>query len=380
MDTETPVKPSNASFEKFRAATADIKPEVKPAEVLVQEVPKIASAEPVEHGSQESQTPQPKPVETQSKGLLEGMGKALPKQEFKKQEVISKEENLTLQRKIIEDQSAKIKELEAKGSTPPEDYEELKKNYEFTTKELAKIKIEATPEFQKKYKEPLDKAMGSIERSLLSVKMDDSERSVFKNEFVALVQAPDSPQRTQKLSEMLESVDKLTEKKLISSITDYESTREQRESELKDPTETYNKYREQEEAERKVQAERNFKVIDEVLQKASEKVPFLKKQEGNEPWNAMVEEIGNTARHIWRQPVGSIENQAEIAVMAATAPRLYHGLTMAYAEIERLNTELSQHTQSIPNTVAGGKSSSPSATPKSGVERFKEATKELKAS
>lgn len=315
-----------------------------------------------------AETTQEKPAEPLNKGLLDGLSAIAPP---KPKPESTKEDNLAAQRKIIEEKEARIKELESKSQTLPPDYEELKKNYELTRKELSKIKIEATPEFKKKYAEPLTKAISTIERSLLSVKMEDADRMVFKNEFVALVEAPDSPQRTQKLAEMLESVDKLTEKKLISSITDYEAVREQRESELKDPTETYSKYREQEEAVRKQEAEKVSGVIDEVLAAASEKIPFLKKQEGNEQWNTMVDEIQNAARGIWRNP-SSVQNQAEAAVMAAMTPKLYQGLTVAYAEIERLSAELKQYTDSSPDTKAGGGSSGGGGTGKvmSAVEAF----------
>lgn len=272
--------------------------------------------------------------------LIEGVNKVTaPKSD-------DKETNLANLRKIVEEREKKIKELEEKSKAYPVDYEEIKKNYELVNTELTKVKLEATPEFKKKYSEPLDKAIGTIKRTLATSDANSDE-------FLDLLKQEPSKERNGKIGQLLSEMDEFHRPQVSAAVAEFERVREERNQELANPSETYTQYKKQEEEQVRQQTEKISALIDDVIVNTEKEVEFLKPIEGNDKWNSMVEDIKTNARRAWREPI-SAENQAKITLAGMMAPRLLQFLDFSQKENARLNAELAEYKASTPNIQAGG--------------------------
>jgi hypothetical protein len=349
MPTETAVAPAKPKLNTaFREA-------LKP---VVDDKTK-ASAAPAPEPKKEEVTPTPAaaatttPEPAKDGSTLEAMGQIAAKKADS-----DKETNIANLRKQYEEAQKELASYKAKATELPPEFATLKEEHEWMSKELAKTNLAATPQFKTKYERPLKGAEEAIRKVL-------STTDVKPDEFLSIVQKPESRERTEQLAGILEGLDKYSESKVATLVTQYESTRDARDAELANPSEAFTQYKAQEEAFKEKQKKEYSQLMDSVIEEGASKIPFLQKIEGNEKWNEMVDNIKSSAQKVWNEPI-QMKAQAEITLLGTMAPALYQGLTQAYAEVEKLNAELAQYRKSTPNASAGTTNGAPAGDKKDG--------------
>lgn len=350
--SETEVKPKVSPFKDAfkKAYTADDKPaEVKPVEA-----------------KEVVQAPVEKPVETPINSLGDAFKNAIsPKEEVKPVEATpkehDKEQNISALRKAREEADkratqaeARAKELEGKI---PTDYETIKaertklaEERELLAGELKKFSVQSTPEFKEKFDKPLSIAEQQIEKAVL---VDGGKA----DKVLSLLKQPESKDRNDSLSELMDELSPLGKSKVANAVADYDRIREQRESELSNPDQTLKLNQEAQVKQAQEQRKLWEREMDTVLDEVSSEFPWLKKGE-NASLNTEIDAFQDEARRIFLQPTNT-KQQAQFAARAAMTPRLYKVAMEAYNQIGVLNAELAKARGATPTLEIKNPADSP---------------------
>lgn len=303
-----------------KAATPPVEAPVAPAETA-KAVPPVETAKPLE-------TPL---VADPDAGL-----KALVKPSDKETNMA----NLRQGKEAAEKRAAELETLlrETEGKIP-KDYEQVLKDREDLMRVVESERIEKSPRFQEKYDKPIQTALSSIAKTLANTDADP-------NQIVAIINQPDSKERTKALAEALDGLDRISSGKIAAQLVNIDSLRDARASELSNPRETFSQQKQEQEKQSRVQKEQSNQIIEKTIEKFSQ-LPILKPIEGNEAWNAQVESVKANARNYWMAG-HTVEDMAEVTMAGAMAPLLSKALDFAKAENDRLNAELEEFRAATP--------------------------------
>jgi hypothetical protein len=276
-----------------------------------------------------------------------------------------KETNMAALRKAREDAEARAKTLEvqlaeAQGRIPT-DYEQLKKDRDLLITEIEKRDVTASPRFKEKYDKPMEQQLGQIKKtlSLTDVKPDD---------FLVVVQMPESKERNAKIGELMEGLDRVSAGKIENALSQFDAIRDQRSQDMLDPKAQWQE-NQRDILERQTKAkQQQTAVLEGALTKAKTSIPWFKKIDGNETWNNRVDQIEQRSREFWSGG-HSPEELAELTVAGTLAPLFSETIGLLSAENEKLNEELAGLRGAKPKTAAGTTASA-STTGKGKYEGF----------
>lgn len=278
-----------------------------------------------------------------------------PSEGFSKQieKVADKETNLANLRKKAEEAEVRATQLEARAKElegkVPLDYDQIKADRETLIKEIERVNVEKSPRFQEKYDKPIQATLTTIRKTLANT---DSN----PDEFSQIVQMPESKERTKKLSEMLEGLDRVSEGKVTTAIAEFDRLREGRQSEIANPSQTFQQIQQENELRSKQQKESSAKLMQDTIKNARDKIAWFKPIEGNEAWNQKIDNIEKRSWSFWTENHPP-EQLAELTLAGAMAPVYAEALAHSYKEVERLQEELAQYKQATPANGAGNSTS-----------------------
>lgn len=270
--------------------------------------------------------------------------------------------NLANLRKAKEDAERKNVELETRlretEARIPSDYDQVKKDRETLEQALERHNVEESTRFKEKYTKPSEQLIASIKKTLAVTEADGDS-------FATLVQMPESKDRTAKLSEAIEGLDRISQGKIATAVSNYDQLRDQRAAELQNPQNAFQEVVKEQQQKTEKQKADNARVMEDTLQEAQKVLPWFKPIEGNDAWNQRLEKIQNQAREFWTK--GSTpQNLAAVTLAGTTAPMLMEALEISRQENEKLNEELAQFRESTPKTGAGGAEAKPKGEAKAG--------------
>jgi len=292
-----------------------------------------------------------------------------PKEESAKVESnqSDKEINFERLRKLAEEKSKKLEETEKllkdlQNQVHP-DYDEIKKVNDELIKEIEKTNLERSPRFKDKYDKPLEKTLGTIKKTL-------SNTDVIADDIINIIKQPDSKERTQKLAEALDEMDKLSQGKVTKAIADFDDIRAQRQSELESPTNAYQQYKNEEAFNEKQSREQDILLINKTLENAEKTIEWFK-ENGNEEWDNLIKTARHQAKSMWteKQPKEAL---ADATFKASLTPIYEATISRQFAQIEALNKQLAELRATTPKNSAGISNSSESKSKSSGgaIEAF----------
>lgn len=338
---QKPIQSMADVFRKGAAAKAEATPPAeKPAETKAESAPEVKTEAVKNVETPAVQKEAPKVEGDPSAGLKEAISKKS-----------DPSENLAALRKKWEDAESRAQELERKAreleSKVPTDYEKLKNDLEYTTKELEKVHLQASPRFKEKYEKPMTQALDSIKKTLNATDVDVKR-------FMDLVQQPESKDRNAALSDLTENLDKISFGKITTAMAQYESLRDSREAELSNPDDTYQKIRQEQELTAQQKRSEQVRVMENVLGNATKQVPWFKPIEGQEAWNQRITDVQSRAKSYWNpESPHTMEELADVTFKGSIYPLMQEALQLAHAETERLNAELAELRGSTPGTKVG---------------------------
>jgi hypothetical protein len=335
---ETPAPKVSAFKDAFNKtyrpeAPAGVKEVVPPAGEKKEDEPKAPSLNPMEDAFKKATTPpkeEPKVTETPVKD--------------------DKEQNFAALRKAREEADKRAVEAEKRAkefeAKIPTDYETLKaeraklsEEHALLTSELKKYSVQSTPEFKQKYDSPMQNAAQQIEKSVL---VDGGKA----DKMLSLLKQPESKERNESLSELMEELSPLSKTKVANAVADYDRLRELRENEIENPDQTLKLNQEAQMKARVEQQKIVAREIENVIEDATKEFTWLKKGQ-NAELDVAIDELNEEARAIWLKP-SSTQQQAQVAFKAALTPRLFKWLKGATDQIETLNAELAKARGSSP--------------------------------
>ena len=266
-----------------------------------------------------------------------------------------KETNMAALRKAREDAEARATSLEKQLAETqariPTDYEQLRKDRELLISEIEKRDVTASPRFKEKYDKPMEQQLGQIKKTLTltDVKPDD---------FLVVVQMPESKERNAKLGELLEGLDPISSGKVQTALSQYDNIRDQRSADMLDPKASWQENAREMQVRQAQAAEKQKAVIEGAITKAKTQIPWFKPVEGNETWNKKIAETEERARGFWNGG-HSPDELAELTMAGTLAPLFSETIALLHSENEKLNDELASLRGSKPKVAAGTSASAP---------------------
>jgi len=281
-----------------------------------------------------------------------------------------KENNLANLRKIAKAAQAEAAEWKAKASKPavPEDYEQLKADYKIMEDALKKHSLADTPQFKRKYDEKLSGSKKTIERVLANTDVTPAE-------FIAIVEAPDSKDRRQKIEQLTEGMDTLSRQTVMAKIGEYDGIRADRETELANPDESLTRFHEESKAQQEARQKQFDGVIDEVWAQAEKDLPWLTvSEETPDEVKQDVAQMRHLATTAWRGAEMDPKARAALVIAGAAYP-FHQKVIKAYeSELANANATIAKLRGSTPNAGAQRASvTKESGKPKTFMERYNEA-------
>lgn len=264
-----------------------------------------------------------------------------------------RETNIANLRRGREESDAKVKALEQQlaevQSRIPSDYEQIKKDRETLISEIEKRDVTASPRFKEKYDKPMEQQANQIKKTL-------GLTDVNSDDFLAIVQMPESKERNAKLGEMMEPLDRVSSGKVETALSEYDRIRDQRAQDISDPKQAWQENRRDLEDRQKQARQQQATILEGAIEHAEKVVPWFKPIEGNDAWNSRISDTKQKARDFW-SGAHSSEELAQLTLAGTMAPLITEALSLAQKENERLNTELSELKSAKPKTAAGTSSS-----------------------
>lgn len=357
MATETPAVPTNSPASKQSKASEAFRGGLLQAASEDSKVAKVINARNPAPGAETPKPPvqpaaeTPKPEVVKPAVTPPADGKSDPDEGLKAAiKPNDSETNLANLRKKSEaaerraaEAEARITELEAiRGER-----DRFKTDRDTLEQALERYNVEASPRFQEKFEKPQKQQLDAIRKTLA---VTDANA----DSFIATVQMPESRERTAKLNEAFATLDDISKGKIATAITQFDQVRDQRAQELSNPTEAFQSVVLDQKQRTEKQRKEHEAVIDDTIGRAQKNIGWFNPIEGNEGWNAQIEDVKTQAKRVWTQ-LTSPQELSEITLMGVMAPKLKKINEFQQAEIERLNEELAQYRDATPKTNAGGK-------------------------
>ena len=247
----------------------------------------------------------------------------------------------------IDELVAKVSELES-STSPAEDYDRLKAEYEELSGVLSLSNLERHPKFREQFVEPIN---GQIERAQAYVGEED------RAQLAKILRMPVGEARSNALDELTGALPTSRQAYLQSVVNRIDEIAFDRDKQLDSSKESYDKLLadeaatgEAKAAERNTALERSF---NSTLKEAQDNIPIYQLREGDEEWNTGVRERVNLAKRILMEQ-NSFEDAATAALWAASGGALVEQNAGLVEHNRRLQTEINQLKGAEPDAVSTG--------------------------
>jgi hypothetical protein len=268
-------------------------------------------------------------------------------------------------RKEFKEEQKRRQELEAKvaeyekSSASAEEVEKLKAQNSEYEKELQVARVEATQEFKEAVLAPMSKVQASI--SALAAKYEISEKELFESlvepegdRITDLAAGMNDRDRFRlyETADQFVKVQTIREKVVNNAKLALEKIQSHRETQAKEVYENYTK-------EYKNSLENTWKDL-------AEKIPLFQRIEGNEDWNAQIDEVENFARSVDMNDPNP-EFRSAMALRAAVSPLLLNQVNVLFDKLKTAQAALAKYQGAKPKAGGGV---SPSASGSAPVEQY----------
>ena len=215
----------------------------------------------------------------------------------------------------IEELSGKVSELEEKASSSDE-YDRLKSEFDELSELVSLSNLERHPKFKKQFTEPIN---SQIERATIYVPEEQ------RQELVRILKMPASPKRADALDELTGELPASRQAYIQSAVNRIDEIAHERDDQLQSSRASYEKMIAEEQEGNEAQIAKRNKALERsfstMLNEAQENIPIYQTREGDDEWNAGVQERVGLARKILMEQ-NSFEDAATAALWAASGGAL----------------------------------------------------------
>jgi hypothetical protein len=266
-----------------------------------------------------------------------------------------------------EELEAKVAELESgRSAEAPEEVQRLRAQNEEYERELQVARVEATQEFKDVVTVPMQQIRGAIDS--FSSKYEIAQKEIYE-----ALSDDDASARADKLSDLAAGMndrDKYSLYELEKQYLAVEATREKVVSHAKLALQKIAEHREEEAKLQHGEAQKRYgAAFNQVWEITQQNLPMLRPIEGDQEWNAQIQDIVTTASNPNFEGLDDTE-RAKVAIRSAAAPLLVNQFLQLYGKYQELEKAMSKY-QAVTPRAGGG--TSPSAAPKEEFEGFLEA-------
>jgi hypothetical protein len=266
-----------------------------------------------------------------------------------------------------EELEAKVAELESgRSAQAPEEVQRLRAQNEEYERELQVARVEATQEFKDVVTVPMQQIRGAIDS--FSSKYEIAQKEIYE-----ALSDDDASARADKLSDLAAGMndrDKYSLYELEKQYLAVEATREKVVSHAKLALQKIAEHREEEAKLQHGEAQKRYgAAFNQVWEITQQNLPMLRPIEGDQEWNAQIQDIVTTASNPNFEGLDDTE-RAKVAIRSAAAPLLVNQFLQLYGKYQELEKAMSKY-QAVTPRAGGG--TSPSAAPKEEFEGFLEA-------
>lgn len=266
-----------------------------------------------------------------------------------------------------EELEAKVAELESgRSAEAPEEVQRLRAQNEEYERELQVARVEATQEFKDVVTVPMQQIRGAIDS--FSSKYEIAQKEIYE-----ALSDDDASARADKLSDLAAGMndrDKYSLYELEKQYLAVEATREKVVSHAKLALQKIAEHREEEAKLQHGEAQKRYgAAFNQVWEITQQNLPMLRPIEGDQEWNAQIQDIVTAASNPNFEGLDDTE-RAKVAIRSAAAPLLVNQFLQLYGKYQELEKAMSKY-QAVTPRAGGG--TSPSAAPKEEFEGFLEA-------
>lgn len=266
-----------------------------------------------------------------------------------------------------EELEAKVAELESgRSAEAPEEVQRLRAQNEEYERELQVARVEATQEFKDVVTVPMQQIRGAIDS--FSSKYEIAQKEIYE-----ALSDDDASARADKLSDLAAGMndrDKYSLYELEKQYLAVEATREKVVSHAKLALQKIAEHREEEAKLQHGEAQKRYgAAFNQVWEITQQNLPMLRPIEGDQEWNAQIQDIVTAAANPNFEGLDDTE-RAKVAIRSAAAPLLVNQFLQLYGKYQELEKAMSKY-QAVTPRAGGG--TSPSAAPKEEFEGFLEA-------
>jgi hypothetical protein len=240
-------------------------------------------------------------------------------------------------------------QLKQAQATPkaPEDYDTLKKQVSEYSTELERLALERHPEFRKQFGQQMDMLDGAAKKLVGNL-----NGTITEQEFTALLSAPASDGKTNRINELIEGASPLVASKIANLVSNYEQLNDQRSAMLAKHSETLKQLDMNQRAEMQQRLEREQLGFEQVVNDASSQFEYLKPVEGNDAWNNLVNTIKGKAKALYFQEKDPA-TLMRATVLAAMAEPYRNAFLLMKAQNQKLQAQIDEIEKAAPGFDGG---------------------------
>ena len=259
---------------------------------------------------------------------------------------------------LREELELKVAELEkARSTADPEEIQKLRQKNEEYERELQISRVEATQEFKDAVVAPMMQLRGDIDA--LSNKYEVPQRDIFQ----ALSES-DPSVRADKLSDIAAGMNDRDKYSLYEMENKYQKIESTREKVVTHAKLALQKIQEHRDEQIKLQQAESAKMYNsafsQVWEMTQKNLPMLRHVEGDDAWNAQIDDIVKTAANPNFESLDDAE-RAKFAIRSAAAPLLVNQFVNLYNKYQELEKAMAKY-QTVTPKAGGGGSSAPASS------------------
>lgn len=238
-------------------------------------------------------------------------------------------------RKRNEEMSARISELEEK-SLNTEEFDRLKAEHEELSELVSVSNLERHPKFKKQFVEPIN---SQIERAATYVPEES------RQELTRILKMAATPKRADALDELTSDLPASRQAYIQSAVNRIDEIAHERDAQIENSKNSYQQMIAEEQAGTEAEQAKRNKALEgsfsAMLKQAQDNIPIYQSREGDDEWNAGVQERVNLARRILMEQ-NSFEDAATAALWAASGGALVEQNAGLVEHNRRLQAEINK--------------------------------------
>lgn len=197
---------------------------------------------------------------------------------------------------------------------------------------IERLRVEESPRFKQKFDAQAEAILARAKTDLVGTEVDPEA-------FARVVAMTPSKEKSDRLAELMDGLSAPVAAKLGARITTYEDLQAQRQEAIANHRQFALQQQQEGQQQHAKMIEKHQQTFDSVFKEVGLSIPVLGKIDGNEAWNAEVDQIKNMASDFWLKEQ-TPETLAKVTLAGAALPKTLQLLDQTYRALDSAQKKL----------------------------------------